>query len=173
MPAILVEPLFGSNAEHAAIIMSSEGRHLLAWCLAETVRRSLPEGGKVVLSAGHGTVPGKNGCAIYGYPQTSEHFEAVAVVRLAREYIEAITDTKMPVRKPVTEPVMDPTLDEDDPETPELVPTELHPEWAKSSVDYVQEQGLMSGYPDGLFHGDERVTRYELAVILRRLHSGD
>jgi len=42
--------------------------------------------------------------------------------------------------------------------------------WAKPAVDWCKAQGLMTGYPDGKFHGGEPVTREELAVILQRYH---
>ena len=40
--------------------------------------------------------------------------------------------------------------------------------WAWEAIKWVQEAGLMSGYPDGNFYPDEPVTRAQLAVILHR-----
>lgn len=42
-------------------------------------------------------------------------------------------------------------------------------DWAKPYVARVKDLGLMTGYPDGTFHGGEPVTREELAVIICRL----
>jgi len=41
--------------------------------------------------------------------------------------------------------------------------------WAAGFVEKVKSLGLMEGYPDGTFRGDQPVTRYELAAILSRL----
>jgi len=41
--------------------------------------------------------------------------------------------------------------------------------WAESSIQKVKNEGLMSGYPDGSFKPDQKVTRAELATALARL----
>lgn len=41
-----------------------------------------------------------------------------------------------------------------------------HP--AEQAVNFLRERGLISGYPDGGFHPDERVTRAALAVMLAK-----
>lgn len=41
--------------------------------------------------------------------------------------------------------------------------------WAAGLVEKARSLGLVQGYPDGTFRGNERVTRYELAAILARL----
>ena len=41
--------------------------------------------------------------------------------------------------------------------------------WASNAVKFVKENGLMDGYPDGMFHGNENISRYELAVVVERL----
>ena len=53
MPAFLPEPLFCSNAEHAAILRSEAGREALAEALAETICAAFPAGGLVAFSVGH------------------------------------------------------------------------------------------------------------------------
>ncbi len=53
MPAMLVEPLFGSHVEHARIIRSEAGRQALAEILADTVVKFFPNGGLVAVSIGH------------------------------------------------------------------------------------------------------------------------
>lgn len=41
--------------------------------------------------------------------------------------------------------------------------------WAQTSVEEVTKLGLLVGFPDGNFHGDETLTRYQLAMILARV----
>ncbi len=41
--------------------------------------------------------------------------------------------------------------------------------WAADAVDFATATGFMNGYPDGNFRGDQALSRYEIAVILRRL----
>ncbi|GBC94901.1 S-layer protein SlpA [bacterium HR16] len=40
--------------------------------------------------------------------------------------------------------------------------------WAADAVKEVVAKGIMKGFPDGTFRGDQPVTRYELAVTLAR-----
>lgn len=48
-------------------------------------------------------------------------------------------------------------------------PTDVPPtHWASHSVDSVTSKKLMAALPDGKFHGDKPVSRYELAVTLDR-----
>lgn len=42
--------------------------------------------------------------------------------------------------------------------------------WAYEAVDYLQDKGLIEGFPDGEFKGDKTLTRYEFAIALARLH---
>ncbi|MFW6021970.1 MAG: S-layer homology domain-containing protein, partial [Halanaerobiaceae bacterium] len=41
--------------------------------------------------------------------------------------------------------------------------------WAYEAVSELVAAGLIQGYPDGTFKGQNDVTRYEIAVILSRL----
>ncbi|MEW5952620.1 MAG: N-acetylmuramoyl-L-alanine amidase [Bacillota bacterium] len=41
--------------------------------------------------------------------------------------------------------------------------------WAAAAVESASEAGLLGGYPDGTFRGDEPVTRYELAAFAAKL----
>ncbi len=41
--------------------------------------------------------------------------------------------------------------------------------WAYDAVKKLVEAGIIVGYPDGLFHGDRAMTRYEFAMALSRL----
>ena len=53
MPAILIEPLFCSDATHAELIKSDAGMNRLARIVVESVRRFFPSGGKLGFSVGH------------------------------------------------------------------------------------------------------------------------
>jgi len=41
--------------------------------------------------------------------------------------------------------------------------------WAKDAVDRLVEQGIILGFPDGTYRGNENLTRYQAAVIIARL----
>ncbi|WP_027461147.1 S-layer homology domain-containing protein [Deinococcus murrayi] len=41
--------------------------------------------------------------------------------------------------------------------------------WAKDAVDLLVQRGLIQGYPDGTFRGNQNITRYEAALIFYRL----
>lgn len=53
MPAILVEPLFGSTLDHARKIKAEDGQDKLAKILAQTIINFFPEGGNIGFSIGH------------------------------------------------------------------------------------------------------------------------
>ncbi|BBO89452.1 N-acetylmuramoyl-L-alanine amidase [Desulfosarcina ovata] len=53
MPAVLLEPLFASNPQHAEIIRSESGQSALAQILVESIRRFFPDGGLIAFSVGH------------------------------------------------------------------------------------------------------------------------
>ncbi len=53
MPAVLLEPLFASNPQHAVWIRSEDGQSRLARILAESVQRFFQGGGLVGFSVGH------------------------------------------------------------------------------------------------------------------------
>lgn len=42
-------------------------------------------------------------------------------------------------------------------------------DWAYQAVSELSEEGVVSGYPDGMFRGERNVTRYEIAQITARL----
>ena len=41
--------------------------------------------------------------------------------------------------------------------------------WAKDAVDLIVKKGLIQGFPDGTFRGNENLTRYQAALIFYRL----
>ncbi|ADL13660.1 S-layer homology domain-containing protein [Acetohalobium arabaticum] len=43
--------------------------------------------------------------------------------------------------------------------------------WAYDAIKEVSEAGIVTGYEDGTFKGDEKLTRYEMAVIAARISS--
>jgi len=53
MPAILLEPLFASNPQHAEWIRSDDGQTRLAQALCDSIERFFPEGGRIGFSVGH------------------------------------------------------------------------------------------------------------------------
>ena len=40
--------------------------------------------------------------------------------------------------------------------------------WAEDAIQKLTEQGVIAGYPDGLCHPDEMITRAEFATLLAR-----
>lgn len=42
--------------------------------------------------------------------------------------------------------------------------------WAYDAVDYLEQEGLAEGYPDGTFRGDQELTRYEFAIVIARMY---
>ncbi|GMQ56799.1 hypothetical protein AN1V17_11930 [Vallitalea sediminicola] len=49
------------------------------------------------------------------------------------------------------------------------IPTDIHKHWAKNNIIEAIENGLMNGYPDGIFKPDQLVTRAELATVVVNL----
>jgi len=43
--------------------------------------------------------------------------------------------------------------------------------WAKDAVDRITQCGLIQGFPDGTFRGNENLTRYQAALIFYRMLS--
>lgn len=42
--------------------------------------------------------------------------------------------------------------------------------WAYDAVEYLAEEGLVEGYPDGSFGGDISLSRYEFAMVIARMY---
>jgi hypothetical protein len=48
--------------------------------------------------------------------------------------------------------------------------TDVPPDhWAYEAIDYLQQAGLVEGYPDGTFRGERSFTRYEMAMVIARI----
>ena len=74
MPAMLLEPCFGNNPLHAAILKSIDGIDKLGDCLFRTITSFFPHGGLIAFSVGHRRIrsaAGKldQGCAIHDAPR--------------------------------------------------------------------------------------------------------
>ena len=100
MPAILLEPLFGSNPQHAEWIRSEDGQNKLAGVLADSIRKFFPEGGKVGFSVGHKGKPDSDdrGAAVYGSTDMREADYAEIVLNKAAAML-----VKQPVQEPAEE----------------------------------------------------------------------
>jgi len=91
MPAILVEPLFASNPDHAAWIKSDAGQERLAKILADSIQRCFPTGGRVAFSVGHRyktSNPADRGAAVYGGGTEADYAEIV--LQKAQSILEGI-----------------------------------------------------------------------------------
>lgn len=55
------------------------------------------------------------------------------------------------------------------PEEPEIV-DDVSGHWAKGSIEWAMENGLIKGYPDGSFKPNNPVTRAEVCAILERFY---
>lgn len=81
--------------------------------------------------------------------------------------IEPIEPTPDPVDPKPDDPKPD---DPSQPDAPEKEPAfaDIAGQWYESYVELVAEAGIIKGYDDGLFHGDNHVTREEFAAMLVR-----
>jgi hypothetical protein len=80
MPAILLEPLFASNPQHAAWIRSDAGQTRLARILSESIQRFFPLGGVIGFSVGHkykDTNPRDRGAPVHGGGTEADYAEKV------------------------------------------------------------------------------------------------
>lgn len=90
MPAILLEPLFCSNPDHAALIRTPAGQHRLARILADSIKTAFPNGGVVAFSVGHKyktSAPNDRGAAVLGGGTEADCAEQVML--LAKQLLEA------------------------------------------------------------------------------------
>lgn len=55
------------------------------------------------------------------------------------------------------------------PEEPEVV-DDVSNHWAKASIEWAKERGLIKGYPDGSFKPNQAVTRAEMCVMFERFY---
>lgn len=89
MPAILVEPMFCNDPDHAKIIRSAEGQDRLARVLAFSIQKAFPNGGLVAFSVGHKykrSNPNDMGADVVGGGSEAEFAEQVLLK--AKEFLE-------------------------------------------------------------------------------------
>lgn len=89
MPAILVEPMFATDPDHAKVIKSEEGQLKLATILAKSIVKFFPMGGVVAFSIGHKykrSNPADRGVAVYGGGTEADYAELVLLK--AKELLE-------------------------------------------------------------------------------------
>jgi N-acetylmuramoyl-L-alanine amidase len=80
MPALLLEPLFASNPQHAEWIRSEVGQDKLATILCNSIVHFFPAGGLVAFSVGHKYKPNKpadRGVNVYGGGTEADYAEIV------------------------------------------------------------------------------------------------
>jgi len=80
MCAILLEPLFGSNPQHAKIIKSEQGQEQLAKALVDTIVHFFPKGAKIAFSVGHKykkSKPFDRGAKLWGGGYEADYAELV------------------------------------------------------------------------------------------------
>lgn len=96
MPAILLEPLFASNPQHADIIRSERGQTDLARILVESIQRFFPNGGRIAFSVGHKykeSNPNDRGADLAGGGSEADYAEKV--LNKAAVMLEALNQTVM------------------------------------------------------------------------------
>lgn len=88
------------------------------------------------------------------------------------------TPTATPTSTPTSTPEIPPTIPpapgpdispepSPPPEPPEL-PADIKGHWAEQAIAAVYERGIMTGYPDGTFQSERKLTRAELCSLLCR-----
>ena len=91
MPAILLEPLFASNPQHAEWIRTDAGQGRLARILCESIQRFFQDGGLIAFSVGHKyktSRPNDRGALVHGGGWEADYAEAV--LEKAKALIEGI-----------------------------------------------------------------------------------
>ncbi|MDI6791687.1 MAG: N-acetylmuramoyl-L-alanine amidase [bacterium] len=91
MPAVLLEPLFASNPQHADYIKSESGQLRLAQVLSDSIKRFFPHGGTIGFSVGHKykeSRPNDRGAAVVGGGTEADYAEIV--LDKARTLLEEI-----------------------------------------------------------------------------------
>jgi hypothetical protein len=80
MPAILLEPLFVSNPQHAQWVRSEDGQNKLANILANSIIEFFPNGSRIGFSVGHkykSSRPSDRGAAVHGGGTEADYAEIV------------------------------------------------------------------------------------------------
>jgi hypothetical protein len=93
MPAILLEPLFASNPQHADWIRSEAGQMRLAQVLSDSLQRFFQNGGLIGFSVGHkykDSNPHDRGAPIHGGGLEADYAEKV--LEKTKLLLERITE---------------------------------------------------------------------------------
>jgi len=93
MPAILLEPLFASNPQHAVWIAGEEGQGRLAQILCDSIQRFFQKGGLIGFSVGHkykSSNPNDRGAAVLGAGSEADYAETV--LEKAKALLEKIEE---------------------------------------------------------------------------------
>ncbi|PIY18554.1 hypothetical protein CO110_07190 [Candidatus Desantisbacteria bacterium CG_4_9_14_3_um_filter_40_11] len=96
MPAILLEPLFVSNPQSAALIRTEQGQMRLAHILCESVQRFFQNGGLIGFSVGHKykiSRPNDRGADVVGGGSEADYAETVLLK--AKALLEAIKEPQL------------------------------------------------------------------------------
>ena len=96
MPALLLEPLFASNPQHAEWIHSEAGQTRLARVLCESIQRFFQKGGLIGFSVGHKykrSNPNDRGAPVQGGGMEADYAEAVLVKAVAM--LEAVEEPQL------------------------------------------------------------------------------
>ncbi len=98
MPALLLEPLFASNPQHAEWLRSEAGQARLARVLCESIQRFFQAGGTIGFSVGHKykrSRPNDRGAAVYGGGWEADYAEAVLQrTQALLEEVEAVQEER-------------------------------------------------------------------------------
>jgi hypothetical protein len=95
MPAILLEPLFVSNPQHASWVRSTDGQEKLAKVLADSIIGFFPDGSRIGFSVGHKyktSRPRDRGAAVHGGGAEADYAEIV--MEKAKHILESYDPAK-------------------------------------------------------------------------------
>lgn len=71
----------------------------------------------------------------------------------------------LPAEIPTIEQAETPHIEESD----EMVFKDTGTHWARQEIDFISEQKIMNGFPDGTFQPDKVMTRAEVATVIARM----
>lgn len=117
-------------------------------------------GGNPLITAGVSLKLGKgNGMVKSRAAMAKDLKEKTAKIKDLEEGMSFVLDQLHMIRKELSSLRLNPLLKKSFEDV-----TDGH--WAKEAVDVLHGNGTIDGYPDGKFHGNRRLTRYEYAQII-------
>lgn len=104
MPAMLLEPCFGNNPRHAAILNTTIGLKKLADVLVGTITEFFPDGGLVAFSVGHRRLRNRagrldQGCAVLNAPRHQFEDRVLAEADYAEMILQEVACKLKVIRK--------------------------------------------------------------------------